>query len=48
MAKYICEVCQFIYDENENPSWNTLADDWLCPVCGSPKKFFKKIVEDTI
>ena len=48
MAKYICEVCEFIYDDNENSSWNTLADDWLCPVCGSPRKMFKKIAEDTI
>ena len=46
MAKYICEVCQFIYDDSENPAWDSLADDWLCPVCGSPKKFFKEIVED--
>ncbi len=46
MAKYICEVCQFIYDDNENPSWDTLAHDWLCPVCGSPKNFFKEILEN--
>jgi methylamine---glutamate N-methyltransferase subunit C len=48
MAEYICEVCQFIYDDNGNPSWDTLADDWLCPVCGSPKKMFKKIPEDKL
>ncbi len=48
MAKYICEVCQFIYDDKENPSWDKLADDWLCPVCGSPRKFFKEIPEDKL
>ena len=44
MAKYICEVCEFIYDDNENASWETRPDDWLCPVCGSPKKFFKAVI----
>jgi len=47
MAKYICEVCQFVYDD-ENTSWDTLADGWLCPVCASPKKFFKKITKETL
>jgi len=48
MAEYICEVCQFIYDESENPPWDSLADDWICPVCSSSRKMFKKIAEDGV
>jgi glutamate synthase domain-containing protein 2/rubredoxin len=47
MAKYRCEVCQFIYDEGkEGIAWNDLPVDWVCPVCGSAKKYFSH-VEDT-
>ncbi len=42
MAEYICDVCKFIYDDGNNPSWDTLDGDWPCPVCGSLKKMFKK------
>ncbi|MCK5683089.1 alpha-hydroxy-acid oxidizing protein [bacterium] len=48
MGKYICEVCEFIYDDNENASWETRPDGWLCPVCGSPKKFFKAVIDKEI
>ena len=47
MAKYKCEVCEFIYDEEkEGIAWNDLPADWVCPVCGTAKKYFS-CVEDT-
>ncbi|MFC1825146.1 glutamate synthase-related protein [Thermodesulfobacteriota bacterium] len=44
MAQYICEVCNFIYDEaKEGIPWEDLPDDWECPVCGSSKKYFSRL-----
>ncbi len=44
MAKYVCEVCEFVYDEKqEGTTWEALPDDWVCPVCQSPKKFFERL-----
>jgi pyruvate oxidase len=46
-ASYICEVCQYIYDEEkENKSWEDLPKDWVCPLCSSPKSVFKKIAAE--
>lgn len=45
MAKYICDVCKFIYDEAENPSWETKPEEWVCPICGSPEKYFSQVKE---
>ena len=43
MARYKCQVCEFLYDEDRNESlWIDLPGDWTCPVCGSPKHFFEK------
>ena len=33
--KYVCNVCQWIYDE-EN-------EDWVCPICGAGKEMFSEI-----
>jgi len=42
MAIYICSVCDHIYDEEkEGVAWDDLPDDWTCPVCESPKSYFK-------
>jgi len=47
MARYVCEVCEFIYDEEKaGVLWADVADDWVCPVCESPKKYYR-IKEDT-
>jgi len=41
MQKLQCGLCSHIYDEAvESVSWKNLADNWLCPVCGSPKSSF--------
>jgi len=46
MAVYICTVCDTMYDEDkEGVKWDDLPDDWLCPVCASPKSLFKRTAE---
>jgi len=41
MAIYKCEVCDYIYDEEqEGIKWEDLPDDWVCPVCESEKSEF--------
>lgn len=42
MAKYICEVCGYVYDEKDNTPWDKLPEDWVCPLCGVPKSQFRK------
>ncbi|MBP5638886.1 MAG: rubredoxin [Victivallales bacterium] len=50
MKKYICEVCDYVYDpEQGDPEHNIpagtpfedLPDDWTCPLCGVGKENFK-------
>jgi methylamine---glutamate N-methyltransferase subunit C len=44
MAKYICDTCGFIFnEEKEKMKFNDLEDDWKCPHCGVPKKEFRKL-----
>ncbi len=46
MAKYICSVCEFVHDEEKTgQKWDDLPDDWVCPVCESPKNYFSKMDE---
>jgi len=49
MAKYVCNVCGFVYDEKEgyaedniapNTLWADVPSDWVCPVCGVDKSEF--------
>jgi len=47
MAKYECMMCGDIYDEEkEGVKFADLPDDWVCPLCGSPKDCFKLVKED--
>ena len=40
MAVYVCAVCGYMYDEDDNGlPWDQLADDWACPVCGNGKEY---------
>lgn len=42
MAKYVCTVCQWVYDEEkEGIKFEDLADDWVCPICGVEKDMFE-------
>ena len=44
--KYKCGLCTHIYDESkESVKWANLPDDWVCPICGSPKSSFIVIAE---
>ncbi len=44
MAAWQCDLCSHIYDEvTESVKWEDLPDDWVCPVCGSPKSDFSVI-----
>ncbi len=46
MARYMCEVCNFVYDEDKNDEkWGDLKETWTCPVCESPKKLFAPVEE---
>ena len=50
MAKYVCSICGFVYDESDghpesglNPGtgWNQVPGDWVCPICKASKGAFK-------
>ena len=50
MKKYVCIACGYIYDpEIGDPdngvepgtSFEALADDWVCPLCGVGKEDFE-------
>jgi methylamine---glutamate N-methyltransferase subunit C len=43
MAKYICSVCEYVHDEEKTgQKWDDLPDEWVCPICESPKNYFTK------
>ena len=45
MAKYVCSVCGYEYDEEvEGVPFAELGDDWTCPICCVEKENFE-IVE---
>ena len=39
--RYVCSICGYVYDEAQNPPWDTLPDDWKCPLCGAGKAEFR-------
>ena len=50
MQKYICTVCDYVYDPEAGDApqgiapgtaFEDLPDDWLCPDCGAPKEDFE-------
>ena len=51
MDKYICTVCDYVYDpemgDPENgiepgTSFEDLPEDWVCPLCGVGKENLRK------
>lgn len=53
--KWQCEVCGFIYDEEEGcpedgikpkTAWESVPDEWVCPDCGATKKDFLMVAID--
>ncbi len=46
MAKYVCNVCEYVHDEEiTGQQWDDLPVDWACPICDSPKDYFTKLDE---
>lgn len=52
MKRYICDVCQWVYDpeigdpENGVPAgtaWEDVPEDWVCPECGVGKEMFSEL-----
>ena len=47
MAKYKCQICGYIYDEEkEGVKFEDLRDDWKCTMCFAPKNMFKLVEEN--
>lgn len=55
MAKYICNICGYIYDEQlgceedglaPGTRWEDIPDDWYCPDCGVTKSDFTLLEGD--
>lgn len=49
MAKYVCEICGFVYDPAigipedgiaPGTAFADIPDDWACPDCGASKEDF--------
>lgn len=49
MTKYVCDVCGYVYDPaigdpdngvNAGTAFDSLSEDWVCPVCGASKDSF--------
>jgi rubredoxin len=47
-----CRTCGYIYDEEAGDPgeglapgtrWSDLPDDWVCPLCGTPKADFDMV-----
>lgn len=52
MEKYVCEICDWVYDPalgdpdngiEPDTAFTDIPDDWLCPVCGVGKEQFKPV-----
>lgn len=51
MSKYVCSLCQYVYDPAvgdpdhgiaPGTSFEDLPDDWCCPLCGAGKDVFEE------
>jgi rubredoxin len=49
MEKYVCDVCNYVYDPAEGDpdsgvapgtAWADVPEDWVCPECGVGKDQF--------
>ncbi|MFW9905419.1 MAG: rubredoxin [Candidatus Thorarchaeota archaeon] len=44
MATWECRMCGYTYDEEvKGVPFDELPDDWVCPWCKAPKKYFDKV-----
>ena len=55
MAKYVCELCGYVYDEEAGDPdndidpgtlWDELPDDFACPLCGEAKEDFEELEDE--
>ena len=55
MAKYVCELCGYVYDEEAGDPdngidpgtlWDELDDDFVCPICGEAKEDFEELEDE--
>lgn len=51
MERWICTICQYVYDPAQGDPdrgiapgtpFESLPDDWSCPLCGAGKDAFEK------
>ena len=49
MKKYVCNICGYVYDPAvgdhnigiaAGTAFEDLPEDWVCPLCASPKEDF--------
>ena len=49
MKKYVCALCGYVYDEAAGDpehgvaagtKWESVPEDWVCPLCGADKSHF--------
>ena len=46
MAKYVCTLCGYVYDEAvEGKAFTELESDYACPICGVSADMFEKTEE---
>lgn len=52
MAKYVCDICNWEYDEAAGlpdqgiapgTKWEDLLEDFKCPLCGAAKEMFTQL-----
>ena len=52
MAKYVCDICNWEYDEAAGlpdqgiapgTKWEELPEDFKCPLCGAPKEMLTQL-----
>jgi rubredoxin len=50
MQKYVCTVCNYVYDPevgdpdgdiSPGTAFEDIPDDWVCPTCGATKSDFE-------
>ncbi len=55
MKKYRCTVCGYIYDPlkgdsasgiDQGTSFESLPENWACPICGVGKEHFEPVEEE--
>ena len=49
MKKYLCKLCGYIYnpEENDDVEFFDLPVDWVCPLCQASKDEFEEIFTST-